>query len=276
VRAALCEDLDISPDVAQFNDADVTARLVPGTTQARAHIITRDPMVVCGVDWVNEVFATLAANVIIEWHFSDGECAPAGAELCRLTGPARALLSGERCALNFLQTLSGTATTTRQIIDAMPADTSLKLLDTRKTIPGLRAAQKYAVRVGGANNHRIGLFDAFLIKENHIAACGGIAAAVLQARAIAPNKPVEVEVENFAELEQALAAHADIIMLDEFADEELSKAVRMTNKRAKLEVSGSVSAERLNAIAAAGVDFVSMGALTKHLHAIDLSMRIQW
>jgi nicotinate-nucleotide pyrophosphorylase (carboxylating) len=276
VRAALAEDLgQIGADVLDPG-ADLTARLVAADTQAEARIITREAAIVCGIDWVNELFALLDPGVSISWRCQDGDSVGPNDELCRLKGPARALLTGERSALNFLQTLSATATATRAIVAQLPSDSRLQLLDTRKTVPGLRAAQKYAVRVGGGGNHRIGLFDAFLIKENHIAACGGIAAAVTRARAIAPGTPVEVEVESFDELEQALNAGADIIMLDEFDDADLPKAVALTHRRAKLEVSGSVSAERLHRIAAAGVDYVSMGALTKHVRAIDLSMRIEW
>ncbi len=274
VTAALAEDLGTVNTVDA--SADVTAQLVPATTQASARIITREAAILCGRDWVDEVFAQLGQPVSIHWQCKDGDALRPNDEICRLQGPARALLTGERCALNFLQTLSGTATTTQQIVSRFPTNSHLQLLDTRKTLPGLRAAQKYAVRIGGASNHRIGLFDAFLIKENHIAACGGIAQAVARARQIAPDKPVEIEVESFAELEQALSAGADIIMLDEFDDADLPRAVALTAKRAKLEVSGNVSPERIQTIADAGIDFVSMGALTKHIRAIDLSMRIQW
>jgi nicotinate-nucleotide pyrophosphorylase (carboxylating) len=276
VIAAIAEDLGQSPDAPLRPDADLTANLVNCDTAAQATIICREAAVICGQSWVNEVFASLDQRVTVTWHCREGGSVSADTLLCSIAGPARALLTGERPALNFLQTLSGTATTTRRALAAIPADSQLQLLDTRKTLPGLRAAQKYAVRVGGGSNHRIGLFDAFLIKENHIAACGGIAAAIARARQIGPGKPVEVEVESFDELEQALTAGADIIMLDEFNDDDLPRAVALNAGRAKLEVSGSVHSDRLRVIANAGVDFVSMGALTKHVQAIDLSMRIQW
>lgn len=276
IRAALAEDLGLDNHQALNNALDITAQLVDATTLANARIVTRENMVLCGRAWVDEVFAQIDSRVAISWFFNDGDEIAADKVLCEIKGPARALLTGERCALNFLQTLSGTATFTRHINSLLPPDGRLQLLDTRKTIPGLRAAQKYAVRIGGGHNHRIGLFDAFLIKENHIAACGSIAAAIGRAREIAADKPVEIEVENFTELQQALDAGADIIMLDEFADDELNQAVQLTAGRARLEVSGNVSAERLARIAHTGVDFVSMGALTKHLRAIDLSMRVQW
>lgn len=278
VKAALAEDLGLLPDIPLQWQRDVTACLVPAEQLAQATIITREAMILCGSAWLNEAFAQLDATssmpTQIDWAVSEGQYCAANTILCRLNGLARTLLSVERTALNFLQALSGTATTVRNIVDKLPGNSQLMLLDTRKTLPGLRTAQKYAVRVGGGHNHRIGLFDAFLIKENHIAACGSIAAAVNAARALAPTLPVEVEVENFDELQQALMAKADIIMLDEFPDHTLPQAVAMTAGRAKLEVSGSVSAERLQAIAQAGIDYVSMGALTKHVRAIDLSMRI--
>lgn len=280
VYRALAEDLGL-PDGAPLGPQhDLTAQLVPADQIGHATIVTREPTLVCGQAWVEEVFRQLAAasgqvgSVQFRWCCLEGETVAADTLLCELTGPARLLLTGERTALNFLQTLSGTANATRQFLAPL-AGSHCQLLDTRKTLPGLRAAQKYAVRIGGGSNHRIGLFDAFLIKENHIAACGSIAAAVQSARRLAANVPVEVEVESFAELEQALAAGVDIIMLDEFADSDLAKAVALTAGRAKLEVSGSVSPERLKTIAAAGVDYVSAGALTKHVRAVDLSMRVR-
>ncbi|MFZ5842619.1 MAG: carboxylating nicotinate-nucleotide diphosphorylase [Pseudomonadota bacterium] len=280
VRHALAEDLGQPATAPLQPERDLTSMLVPADRQGHATILTREDTVVCGQPWVEEVFRQLGeaqsahGKVSIHWLVKEGEMAAANSVLCELTGPARLLLTGERTALNFLQTLSGTANATRAFVAPL-AGSKCQLLDTRKTLPGLRAAQKYAVRVGGGSNHRIGLFDAFLIKENHIAACGSIAAAVQAARQLADGVPVEVEVETFAELEQALTAGADIIMLDEFADSALSKAVQLTAGRAKLEVSGSVSADRLKVIAAAGIDYVSAGALTKHVRALDLSMRVR-
>jgi nicotinate-nucleotide pyrophosphorylase (carboxylating) len=264
VTTALAEDI---------GSGDITAQLIPATQQANATVITREDCVFCGRDWVIEVFAQLDKDVVIEWHIEDGESAPANSTLFSLSGNARSLLTGERAALNFVQTLSGTATISRYYANLV-AHTQVKLLDTRKTLPGLRDAQKYAVAAGGCHNHRIGLYDAFLIKENHITACGSITAAVTAARIIAPNKPVEVEVENLAELEQALTANADIIMLDNFTQEDMRKAVAINKGRAKLEASGNVTELTLPLIAETGVDFISIGALTKHCKAVDLSMRI--
>ncbi len=270
--------LDIPRAVAfaleeDIRTGDITASLIPPSQSAHARVITRDNAVICGVEWVNEVFRQIDPDVTVTWHVQDGERVAPNQVLFELDGKARSLLSGERCALNFLQTLSGTATVCRQYADIV-AGTSVKLLDTRKTIPGLRTAQKYAVTCGGCFNHRIGLYDAFLIKENHIAACGGIAAAVSTARNIAPGKPVEVEVENFEELEQALTAGADIIMLDDFDLEGMRKAVAFTAGRAKLEASGGVRESTLLAIAQTGVNYISIGGLTKDCRAIDLSMRV--
>ncbi len=264
VAAALKEDI---------GSGDITAQLIPTEQIACATIITREDCVFCGKDWVTEVFAQLDSTVEIEWNLDDGDSALANSTLFTLKGNARSLLTGERAALNFVQTLSGTATTSRHYSNLV-AHTQVKLLDTRKTLPGLRDAQKYAVASGGCHNHRIGLYDAFLIKENHIAACGSIAAAVRAARAIAPNKPVEVEAENFLELEQALTANADIIMLDNFTLEDMRKAVAINQGQAKLEASGNVTESTLPIIAETGVDFISIGALTKHCKAVDLSMRI--
>lgn len=264
VALALEEDL---------GSGDITAQLIPSGRRAEARIITRDAAVISGSAWVNEVFKQLDPRVSVRWQTADGERVEAGQTLFRLEGPARALLSGERTALNFLQTLSGVATTCRHFAD-MVEGTGVRLLDTRKTIPGLRLAQKYAVTCGGCHNHRIGLYDAFLIKENHIAACGGIAAAVSTAHQIAPGKPVEVEVENLEELRQALDAGVDIIMLDELSLSDMRLAVGLTGGRAHLEASGGVSESTLRQIAETGVDYISIGALTKHVRAIDLSMRI--
>ncbi len=252
---------------------DLTAQLIAADRVAAATVITREPGVLCGQQWVNTVFSTLSGALDIQWQLNDGDTFKAGDTLFRIEGPARAILTGERTALNFLQTLSGTATLSAHYAEKV-RHTSVKLLDTRKTLPCLRAGQKYAVRCGGCHNHRIGLFDAFLIKENHILACGSIEKAVGLARQIGPGKPVEVEVESMLELEQALTASADIIMLDNFPLDDLKKAVALANGRARLEASGGITDETLVPIAETGVDFISIGALTKDCRAIDLSMRI--
>ncbi len=270
VTAALAEDL--GQQNAELGD--ITASLIPASQQAVATIITREDCVLCGSGFVNEVFLQLGNQVSIQWHATDGDRLSANSLICTLQGPARALLTGERTALNFLQLLSGTATTTAHYVRYLEGSNT-RLLDTRKTLPGLRFAQKYAVSCGGGLNHRFGLFDAFLIKENHIAAAGSISQAVQQARQNFPGKPVEVEVENLDELKQALTAGADIIMLDNFATPEIRQAVLLNQGRAKLEVSGNITSERLGELAATGVDFISSGALTKHVQAIDLSMRLQ-
>nr|WP_272890087.1 carboxylating nicotinate-nucleotide diphosphorylase [Stutzerimonas stutzeri] len=253
---------------------DITAQLIPVERLAHAKVITREEAVVCGTAWVDAVFRLLDPRVAVHWQVADGDRVAADRVLFQLEGPSRALLSGERAALNFLQTLSGVATQSRHYADLVEG-TGVKLLDTRKTIPGLRLAQKYAVTCGGCHNHRIGLYDAFLIKENHIAACGGIAEAVAAAHRIAPGKPVEVEVESLDELEQALRAGADIVMLDELSLDDMRKAVAIAAGRAKLEASGGIDDESLRAVAETGVDYISIGALTKHVRAIDLSMRLQ-
>ncbi|WP_224797852.1 carboxylating nicotinate-nucleotide diphosphorylase [Idiomarina abyssalis] len=272
VSAALKEDL--SGEDASY---DITAQLILEQSQSRASIITREEAVVCGCGWVDQVFRQLGQQVEIEWLVKDGDKVAANTELCRLKGPSRILLTGERTALNFLQTLSATATTTYQYSQLLD-NYKTKLLDTRKTLPGMRLAQKYAVRCGGGVNHRIGLFDAYLIKENHIFACGGIAQAVKAAKQLNPGKTVEVEVENLDEFSQALAAEADIIMLDNFSIADIEQAVQQnknnSSHQAKLEVSGNVTDERLQELATTGVDFISSGALTKNIQAIDLSMRI--
>lgn len=264
VTVALNEDI---------GSGDITAELVPLEHQAKARVITREAAVICGVEWVNEVFRQVDPSVVLEWHVKDGDSVEANHELLRLSGSARALLTGERSALNFLQTLSGTATVSAQYA-AKVASTQVKLLDTRKTLPGLRMAQKYAVSCGGCYNHRIGLFDAFLIKENHLMACGGITPAIETARRNHPEKPIEVEVETFEQLQEALAAGADIIMLDNFTSEQMKEAVKITDGRAQLEASGNITDETLLSYASTGVDYISIGALTKHCRAIDLSMRI--
>lgn len=268
VRNVLCA---LEEDIG---GGDVTADLLPPATRARARVITREAAVLCGRAWFDECFLQLDAATRIEWHAADGDHVAAGALLCHIEGAARILVSAERSALNFLQMLSGTATVTATYVDALRG-TRTTILDTRKTLPGLRLAQKYAVRVGGGSNHRLGLHDAILIKENHVIAAGSIAAAIQRARALHPDLLVETEVENFSELREALAAGADRIMLDEFELDELAQAVTEVGGRVPLEVSGSVALDRVRAIAETGVDYVSIGALTKHVHAIDLSMRIE-
>lgn len=274
VRAALLEDLGDALTALDQPDAsaDITAQLIPADRISTARVITREAGVFCGQPWVDEVFAQLGGEVKVEWKVQDGERLAPNQELFRLHGPARVLLTGERNALNFVQTLSGVATLTARYVAELEG-TDCRLLDTRKTLPGLRSAQKYAVTCGGGKNHRIGLFDAYLIKENHILACGGIAPAIAQARHLNPGKPVEVEVESLAELEQALAARADIVMLDNFDIPMMKEAVHLNQGRAKLEVSGNVTLDTLASYAATGVDFISVGALTKHVRALDLSMR---
>jgi nicotinate-nucleotide pyrophosphorylase (carboxylating) len=264
VRRALDEDI---------GGGDVTADLLAPDAQARARVITREAAVLCGTAWFDACFRALTEAIRIEWLVHDGARVAAGAQLCKIEGPARALVTAERTALNFLQTLSGTATATATFVDAIRG-TRTTILDTRKTLPGMRLAQKYAVRVGGGSNHRMGLHDAVLIKENHVATAGSITAAIARARALHPGLMVETEVENFGELREALAAGADRIMLDEFELHELSQAVAEVDGRVPLEVSGSVGLDRVRAIAETGVDYVSIGALTKHVRAIDLSMRI--
>lgn len=268
VRHALEEDLGGVLDP----HADITAQLIPADKPGVAYVITRESGVFCGKAWVDEVFAQLGGEVRVEWKVADGDKLEPNQELFRLQGPARILLTGERTALNFVQSLSGVATLTARYMQEI-AGTRCKLLDTRKTVPGLRTALKYAVTCGGGTNHRMGLFDAYLIKENHILACGGIAEAVNEARHLNPGKRVEVEVENLDELRQALAAHADIIMLDNFAVPMMIEAVAINADQAKLEVSGNVSLETIREYAQTGVDFISVGALTKHVQALDLSMR---
>ncbi|MFA7834027.1 carboxylating nicotinate-nucleotide diphosphorylase [Aeromonas dhakensis] len=274
VRAALLEDLGDALTALDQPDAsaDITAQLIPADRISTARVITREAGVFCGQPWVDEVFTQLGGDVQVEWLVQDGEVLTPNQELFRLHGPARTLLTGERNALNFVQTLSGVATLTARYVAEL-AGTDCHLLDTRKTLPGLRSAQKYAVTCGGGKNHRIGLYDAYLIKENHILACGGIAQAIAEARRLNPGKPVEVEVESLVELEQALAAQADIVMLDNFDVPMMREAVALNQGRAKLEVSGNVTLDTLAEYAATGVDFISVGALTKHVRALDLSMR---
>ncbi|MBK1852641.1 carboxylating nicotinate-nucleotide diphosphorylase [Marinobacter sp. 1-4A] len=264
VAASLREDI---------GDGDITAQLIPADKQASGHVITREHATIAGRAWVDEVFRQVDTSVALEWLVEDGERVSPDQVLFRMTGTARSLLTAERTALNWLQTLSAVATSCAGYAERV-AHTPVRLLDTRKTLPGLRFAQKYAVTCGGCHNHRIGLWDAFLIKENHISACGSIAAAIAEAHRIAPGKPVEVETENMAELEQALRAGADIIMLDEFSMEDLRAAVAITEGRAKLEASGGINSDTLVPIAETGVDYISIGALTKDVKAVDLSMRL--
>ena len=268
VRHALLEDLGGTLDP----NADITAQLIPADKQGSATIITREAGVFCGTAWVNEVFAQLGGQVTIEWLVKDGDHLEPNQRLFRLHGPARVLLTGERTALNFVQSLAGVASQVARYVQEL-AGTHCRLLDTRKTVPGLRTALKYAVTCGGGNNHRMGLFDAYLIKENHIMACGGIAQAVAKARELNPGKRVEVEVENLEELQQALEAKADVIMLDNFEVPMMEQAVAITAGQAKLEISGNVTLQTIRRFAQTGVDFISVGALTKHVHALDLSMR---
>lgn len=252
---------------------DVTAAIIPASVQAQADVVTREDCVVCGQAWFNTVFHALDSQVAVVWLVEEGQAVVANTVLCRVLGPARALLTGERTALNLLQTLSATATVARQYATAV-AGTGCKVLDTRKTIPGLRTAQKYAVSCGGCYNHRVGLYDGVLIKENHIIAAGSIAQAVQAARRIS-SVPVEVEVEDLAEFQQALAAQPERIMLDNFSLEDMRKAVALNSLGIELEASGNIDLENIRTVAETGVDFISVGALTKHIKAIDLSMRIR-
>jgi nicotinate-nucleotide pyrophosphorylase (carboxylating) len=265
VRRALDEDL---------GDGDLTAALIPAAARCRASVVVREDAVLCGTAWFDAVYAALSAAVRVHWDARDGDRVRAGQAICRLDGPARAINSGERTALNLLQTLSGTATAARRHADAVAGAATL-ILDTRKTLPGLRVAQKYAVRCGGCANHRMGLHDAMLIKENHIAAAGSLRAAVLGARAAHPGKPLELEVETLAQLDEALELAVPMIMLDNFAPADIRTAVARSRGRARLEVSGGVSLESLAELAATGVDFISVGAITKHLRAVDFSMRVE-
>ncbi|EGM68908.1 carboxylating nicotinate-nucleotide diphosphorylase [Shewanella sp. HN-41] len=287
VKTALAEDLggtDINEHTKAIAYGDITALLIPADKYAEATLITREEGVFCGKAWAEQVFNQLGAEVALHWHVDDGDLVLPNQVLCELSGPARTILTGERTAMNFIQTLSGVATLTKHYVDKL-AGTHTRLLDTRKTIPGLRTAQKYAVTCGGGKNHRIGLYDAFLIKENHIIACGGIRQAVDAARNLHPDKPVEVEVESLAELALALDSGADIIMLDNFDITMMIDAVELNNQSlangkakgagAKLEVSGNVTLDTLAEFAKTGVDYISVGALTKHVRALDLSMRLK-
>ncbi len=265
VALALAEDVGAG---------DLTAALIPEATQAEATVISRETAVLCGTAWFDAVFQQLDANIVTDWRAVDGDRIEPDQMLCVLSGPARALLTGERTALNFLQALSGTATLARRYADLV-ADTGAVILDTRKTLPGLRLAQKYAVRCGGCQNHRIGLFDAVLIKENHIMAAGSIGQAIAIARHLHPDVTVEVEVENLTELEEALAARPDIVMLDNFDLATLAVAVRIADRQVKLEASGNVNFDTVRPIAETGVDYISIGGLTKDVRAVDFSMRFR-
>jgi nicotinate-nucleotide pyrophosphorylase (carboxylating) len=268
VADSLREDLGGEIDAS----LDITASLIPADSQGVATIITREHGVFCGQMWAEEVFKQLGGEVTIEWHVQDGDTVEPNQTLCTLSGPSRALLTGERNAMNFIQTLSGCATIVAEYAKQLEG-TNTRLLDTRKTIPGLRSALKYAVTCGGGYNHRIGVFDAYLIKENHIIACGGINQAISTAKRLNPGKPVEVETESLAELQLAIDAGADIIMLDNFTTDMMREAVAINAGRAALENSGNVTLETIREYAETGVDYISVGALTKHLKAMDLSMR---
>jgi nicotinate-nucleotide pyrophosphorylase (carboxylating) len=267
---ALAEDLN-SP-----HGSDITAELIPEQTQANATLITREDAVICGVNWVEKIYQLLGNDVQVKWKVADGSIVEAGDTICEINGNARQLLTGERAAMNFLQSLSATATLTNQYVELIKK-TQCKLLDTRKTVPGMRYGQKYAVKCGGGVNHRIGLSDAYLIKENHIMACGGILAALSQAKTQHPNTLVEIEVESLQELKLAIEGKADVIMLDNFDIEQLKRARSLVDSTAptiKLEASGNVNKQTIADIAATGVDFISVGALTKDIKAVDLSLRI--
>ncbi len=269
VAAALAEDL---------GTGDVTAALVPPEQQVRAQIVAREPAILCGTDWADETFRQLDPGISLSWLAADGEPLAADMPVLKLAGLARPILTGERTALNFLQTLSATATAARRFVEAVTG-TGCRILDTRKTIPGMRLAQKYAARCGGAQNHRLGLYDMVLIKENHIVAAGSIAAAITTARRTSPGIPVEVEVESLDEFKQALSAGADFIMLDELSVADIRTAVRLNQElgaRAKLEASGGVTLATVRDIALTGVDYISIGAITKHVQAVDLSMRFEF
>ncbi|NCW76689.1 MAG: carboxylating nicotinate-nucleotide diphosphorylase [Oxalobacteraceae bacterium] len=265
IRAALAEDI---------GSGDWTALLVPGTTEVTANVIVREPAVLCGAPWFEGVMVQIDPHLHIEWHFAEGDTMPVQAEVCRIHGPARSLMTAERAALNFLQLLSAVATATRDYVQLIDG-THAAILDTRKTLPGLRLAQKYAVRVGGGKNQRLALYDGILIKENHIAAAGSIPAAITAARALNAGVSIQIEVENLDELQQALLAGAESILLDNFSTEQMREAVRLTAGRAILEASGGVNRGTVRAIAETGVDRISIGSLTKDVRAIDFSLRVQ-
>jgi len=265
---ALIVNLALQEDIG---DGDITSLLIADNLQAKAHILCREEGILCGIAWVEETYRNIDSRVQIQWNFKDGDSLKKDAQVAEIVGNARAILSGERTALNFLQTLSGTATITKQYTERLKG-TSVILLDTRKTLPGMRNAQKYAVRVAGGSNHRKGLYDAYLVKENHIQSCGNISNAISTARKINPNKVLEVEVQNLEQLSEAISAKPDIIMLDNFKLQDIRKAVTINPGNAKLEVSGNINQESLVNVAKTGVDYISVGALTKHCRAIDFSL----
>ena len=264
VKIALDEDI---------GTGDITANLIPQTNIIEAHIITRDHCIFCGADWLDETYRQLGGVQSILWHVADGSTVAPNQRLVSLTGNARTILTGERTALNFMQLLSATATVTKNYVNQL-GSSAIKLLDTRKTIPGLRSAQKYAVTVGGGHNHRMGLFDAFLIKENHIAACGSIRKAINSARKLHPEKPVEVEVETLQELEEAIDASADIVMLDNFSHADLRQAMTIDKKNTRYELSGNLTIDEISQYKDYTIDYMSFGALTKNVKAVDLSLRV--
>ena len=264
VARALAEDI---------GPGDITAKLIGNSQYATAGVISREAAVICGRPWVDEVFHQLNPNTVIEWHIEEGEVVKPNQSLLTISGNTRVLLTGERCALNFLQTLSGTATTAREYANIIQGS-EIQILDSRKTIPGLRLAQKYAVLIGGCKNHRMGLYDAFLIKENHILACGGIPEAVARAREIAPSKTVEVEVETMTQLKQAIDAKADRVMLDNFSIDDLEELHKLDLDATKIEVSGNITSEKVESYVHPSINYISSGSLTKHVRAIDLSMRL--
>lgn len=264
ISQALAEDI---------GSGDVTAALIAPSQQGHGRLLTREAGVLCGCTWFDAVFQQLDSGIVISWQAKDGDVIAAGQTLCTLDGPAAAILTGERTAMNFLQTLSGTASITHQYVQAM-GETRTRLLDTRKTIPGLRLAQKYAVHCGGGHNHRIGLYDMVLIKENHIVSCGSLTQAVKQALQDYPQLPIEVEVESLIELQEALAAGAPRILLDNFTLEDIQRAVTISAGKAELEISGNVTLDNIAELASTGVDYISCGAITKHVRALDLSLRI--
>ncbi|MBR7888592.1 carboxylating nicotinate-nucleotide diphosphorylase [Marinomonas sp. A79] len=276
LNALLREHIQSQVNFALMEDVgagDITAQLIPDNQIVKATVISREDAVLCGQAWVNEVFRQLGKEVTLTWHYKEGDTLKADQPFLTIEGHARTILTGERAALNFLQTLSYTATVTKQYCDIV-ADTNLTILDTRKTLPGMRLAQKYAVTIGGGQNHRFGLYDAFLIKENHIMAAGSITNAVTMAKDIAPGKTIEVETENLDEVAMAVHAGADIVMLDNFSYKDMITAVSQYKGKVKFEASGNMTKEHLLQVAKTGVDFVSIGALTKHVQAIDLSMRV--
>ena len=265
---ALIVNLALQEDIG---DGDITSLLIADNLQAKAHILCREEAILCGIAWVEETYRNIDSRLQIQWNFKDGDSLKKDSQVAEIIGNARAILTGERTALNFLQTLSGTATTTKQYTERLKG-TSVILLDTRKTLPGMRNAQKYAVRVAGGSNHRKGLYDAYLVKENHIQSCGNISNAIATARKINPNKVLEVEVQNLEQLSEAISAKPDIIMLDNFKLQDIRKAVTINPGNAKLEVSGNINQESLVNVAKTGVDYISVGALTKHCRAIDFSL----